>query len=81
MQANNLAKANTGTENMQEFTQEQNIKGKNQIYYSSQSEHSHPSDPNKLSIATAKITKVPRSCEAAHEVSKVKAQRGERYIT
>src|SRR3954463_1403614 len=28
-------------ENMQEFTQEQNIKEKNQIYYSSQSEHSH----------------------------------------
>src|SRR3954466_2730491 len=27
-------------ENMQEFTQEQNIKEKNQIYYSSQSEHS-----------------------------------------
>ena len=35
-----LAKANTATENMQEFTQEQNIKEKNQIYYSSQSEHS-----------------------------------------
>src|ERR1041384_8597928 len=27
-------------ENMQEFTQEQNIKGKNQIYNSTQSEHS-----------------------------------------
>src|ERR1041385_3586863 len=29
----------------------------------------------------AEITKMPRSCEAAHEVSKVEAQRGERYIT
>ena len=37
---NYLAKENTATENMQEFTQEQNIKEKNQIYYSSQSEHS-----------------------------------------
>src|SRR3954467_10605074 len=27
------------------------------------------------------MTKVPRSCEAAHEVSKVEAQRGEEYIT
>src|SRR3954464_11385228 len=35
-----LAKANTAMENMQEFTQEQNIKEKNKIYYSSQSEHS-----------------------------------------
>ena len=60
---------------MQEFTQEQNIKEKNQIYYSSQS------DPRKLSIATAEITKVPRSCEAANEVSKVEAQRGEENIT
>src|SRR3954469_9693122 len=34
-----------------------------------------------LSIATQKITKVPRSCEAAHEVSKVEAQRGEENIT
>src|SRR3954463_15757431 len=33
-------KQNTATENMQEFTQEQNIKDKNQIYYSSESEHS-----------------------------------------
>src|SRR3954466_15615585 len=33
-------KQNTATENMQEFTQEQNIKEKNQIYYSSQYEHS-----------------------------------------
>src|SRR3954466_11193822 len=38
--SNNLAKANTATENMQEFTKEQNIKEKNQIYYSSQYEHS-----------------------------------------
>ena len=28
-----------------------------------------------------KLTKVPRSCEAAHEDSKVEAQRGERFIT
>src|SRR3954471_17996811 len=34
-----------------------------------------------VSIATQKITKVPRSCEAAHEVSKVEAQRGEENIT
>src|SRR3954465_4526125 len=59
-----------------------NIKENNQIYYSSQYEQSHnPSYPTKLSIATQKITKVPRSCEAAHEVSKVKAQRGEENIT
>src|SRR3954470_14825757 len=37
---NTWPKQNTATENMQEFTQEQNIKEKNQIYYSSQSEHS-----------------------------------------
>src|SRR4051812_16588869 len=40
VQANFLAKENTATENMQEFTKEQNIKENNQIYYSSQSEHS-----------------------------------------
>src|ERR1044071_194953 len=40
LQIKYLAKENTATENMQEFTQEQNIKEKNQIYYSSQSEHS-----------------------------------------
>src|ERR1043165_5469999 len=40
LQIKYLAKENTATENMQEFTQEQNIKDKNQIYYSSQYEHS-----------------------------------------
>src|SRR3954468_7433093 len=40
LQIKYLAKANTAKENMQEFTQEQNIKENNQIYYSSQSEHS-----------------------------------------
>src|SRR3954468_23620493 len=40
LQIKYLAKENTATENMQEFTQEQNIKEKNQIYYSSESEHS-----------------------------------------
>src|ERR1043165_3190224 len=35
-----LGQSKYATENMQEFTQEQNIKEKNQIYYSSQSEHS-----------------------------------------
>src|SRR3954452_18283948 len=35
-----LGKANNATENMKEFTQEQNIKEKKQIYDSSQSEHS-----------------------------------------
>src|SRR3954463_5617770 len=38
-------------------------------------------DLGVLHIATQKITKVPRSCEAAHEVSKVEAQRGEENIT
>src|SRR3954471_20093469 len=37
---NSWPKQNTATENMQEFTKEQNIKEKNEIYYSSQSEHS-----------------------------------------
>src|SRR3954466_6819198 len=32
---------------------------------------------HNLNIATTEITKVPRSCEAAHEVSKVETQRGE----
>src|SRR3954471_14645291 len=54
LQQTTWPKQNTATENMQEFTQEQNIKEKNQIYYSSQSEHS----PRKLSIGTTEITKV-----------------------
>src|SRR3954469_6146897 len=37
---NHLAKINTATENMQELLKNSNIKEKNQIYYSSQSEHS-----------------------------------------
>ena len=67
---------------MQELLKNSNITEKNQIYYTSQFEHSLIiPDPRKLSIATTEITKVPRSCEAAHEDSKVEAQKREEYIT
>src|SRR3954469_20575334 len=57
-----------------------NIKEKNQIYYSSQSEHSliiHEIPANSA-YQQQKITYVPRSCRAAHEVSKVDHKEGRR---